>query len=596
MIDRSDGGWALEISETLTIYADHNDLRYISDHHSHPWQQTTYIKMASSAGLRTRSTRHIVVCGAVDIRDIWLFGDFLGFTSFLKEHSVHGTFISCFDLDGYFTNTNSSDVKFGRKWESPDGEYEIAIYTRSDWHHHTRWWTQLEKPDVENARAMVLEWIADSTKTAKTGDILTIILIGNGTTTGGIELDGRFLEPVTLANACSHLPVDVQLNIVVKSCYSGISTKDFETSRIHSCANAKRDYRNSLFGSTLVKTLGLQPEGTWKLIEHDGFIKSQCEKPTNPSQQSIHPVLTTSNKTELMKPILFQDYVNVSILIPPQRARRVISPPSVSYPVPSADMKLNATYQSASAFIEAEMGMTYTDIPDPDDMGLVQTWFMPWSSASIKAQAIQEILHGFVFRWLAQERVLMVAEDLIGQGLLDIKSFYKAMDLAGNQDYTDSVMTVYKLLSSFTLGSDCLEHSDLPGKPFISPLRWLSIIICRSCYHWDLTINRWVSLQLLGKPVEGVFGDLLRQDMSIHIDPDEAVNLAEDNESYILPQVGFWLPNGMQMNDFVGPWMNRYNGLKSIYEATGNDWPGDPGVENVVARLLAIESGQLQNH
>lgn len=95
--------------------------------------------------------------------------------------------------------------------------------------------------------------------------------------------------------------------------------------------------------------------------------------------------------------------------------------------------------------------------------------------------------------------------------------------------------------------------------------------------------------------MDGVFGDLLRQDMSIHIDPDEAVNLAEDNEPYILPQVGFWLPNGMQMKDFVGPWMDRYNGLKSIYEATtGNEWPGDPGVENAMARLLAIESGQLQ--
>lgn len=32
------------------------------------------------------------------------------------------------------------------------------------------------------------------------------------------------------------------------------------------------------------------------------------------------------------------------------------------------------------------------------------------------------------------------------------------------------------------------------------------------------------------------------------------------------------------------------------YEATtGNDWPGDPGVENMMAQLLAIELGQLQH-
>lgn len=241
--------------------------------------------------------------------------------------------------------------------------------------------------------------------------------------------------------------------------------------------------------------------------------------------------------------------------------------------------------------------MTYTEIPDPDDMGLIQTWFLPWSSPSLKAQATQKILHGLVFRWLAQERILKISEDLISQGLLDIKSFYKTMDLAGNQDYTDSVMTVYKVLSSFTLGSDCLGNSDLLGRPFIFVLRWLSIVICRSCYHWDLAINRWVSSQLLGKPVlvEDIFSDLLRENMCIHTDPEEAI-LAE-GEPYMLPQLGFWLPNGVQIKDFVGPWMNRYNELKSIYEATtGNSWPGDPGVENAVARLLAIESGQPRDY
>ena len=30
-----------------------------------------------------------------------------------------------------------------------------------------------------------------------------------------------------------------------------------------------------------------------------------------------------------------------------------------------------------------ETGMTCTEIPDPDDMGLVQTWFLPWSSPTL---------------------------------------------------------------------------------------------------------------------------------------------------------------------------------------------------------------------
>lgn len=204
------------------------------------------------------------------------------------------------------------------------------MYTRFDWNHRTRWWTQLEKPKVDNARSMILEWIADCAKTAKAGDILNIILIGHGTT-GGIILGGRLLEPMALANACSHLPVDVQLNIVVRSCSSGIFTKVFETSQrdrqyIHTSANSKQRsfsaqrsvsgrYRNSHFGSAFVKRQ--EPEETWKLIKHDGFIKSPCEKPINPLQRSTPQVLATSKKTELMKTILFRDYVDVSILNPP---------------------------------------------------------------------------------------------------------------------------------------------------------------------------------------------------------------------------------------------------------------------------------------
>lgn len=42
--------------------------------------------------------------------------------------------------------------------------------------------------------------------------------------------------------------------------------------------------------------------------------------------------------------------------------------------------------------------MTYTEIPDPDDMGLIQTWFLPWSSPSLKAQATQKNLTRISFQ------------------------------------------------------------------------------------------------------------------------------------------------------------------------------------------------------
>src|SRR3954465_8265048 len=83
--------------------------------------------MASSAGLRRQNsardkskplpdisgpsprntTSHLVVCGAVEPNDVWLFGDFLGFTGALRDQPcpVNETFINCFDLKQYFTTT-----------------------------------------------------------------------------------------------------------------------------------------------------------------------------------------------------------------------------------------------------------------------------------------------------------------------------------------------------------------------------------------------------------------------------------------------------------------------------------------------------------
>lgn len=95
--------------------------------------------MASSAGLRRQNSArnksnrspdlsprpeqtasHLVACGVTDNgNDAWLLGDFLGFTSALREQTppVNGTF-----LKKYFTVTEHEDIKFGRHWEILEDE------------------------------------------------------------------------------------------------------------------------------------------------------------------------------------------------------------------------------------------------------------------------------------------------------------------------------------------------------------------------------------------------------------------------------------------------------------------------------------------
>ena len=55
-------------------------------------------------------------------------------------------------------------------------------------------------------------------------------------------------------------------------------------------------------------------------------------------------------------------------------------------------------------------------------MGLVQNWFMRWSNNERKAAAMQETFQGLAYRFLVQEQLLLIAEDLMSRGLVSITS------------------------------------------------------------------------------------------------------------------------------------------------------------------------------
>src|SRR5277367_5211222 len=97
----------------------------------------------------------------------------------------------------------------------------------------------------------------------KTWRYCSIILIGHGSLEG-IILGGKTFKPADLAATCSLFAPDVQVNIVIKACYSGAFANAFKVSNqrniyIHTSAKAaQKSYstrlsisgrlRNSLFG------------------------------------------------------------------------------------------------------------------------------------------------------------------------------------------------------------------------------------------------------------------------------------------------------------------------------------------------------------
>lgn len=299
--------------------------------------------MASSAGLRSGRTRainppspvhntisHLVVCGVTDdINNVYLFGDFLGFTSALREQDppVNGTFLNCFNLDKYFNETDFPDVKFGRTcFEVPTNEEkrdctdEIAIYTRFDYTHQTRWWEQLTAVEFAAVVDRVLEWIEKQVSILNTGDVITVILIENAFTRGGVQLGGKILDPSQLASVCSRAPFGAQINIIVKACCSDRIKKVFKVMNQrdvyahtlpaddeHSSSDTRSlsgRNRNSLFGAAYMGILGLTrgPSEQWKLQKQTA-------------------------KTSLMVGILSRDYVDMTFSSQTVRARRLMTPP-----------------------------------------------------------------------------------------------------------------------------------------------------------------------------------------------------------------------------------------------------------------------------
>jgi hypothetical protein len=587
--------------------------------------------MASSAGLRRQNsardkskkipdlsrphprpnTSHLVVCGAEVEKDVWLFGDFLGFTSALREQSppVNGTFISCFDFTQYFLqNPSYKDVKFGRrpeigdeKWDNGD---EIAVYTKFDFEHRTRWWIQLDQQERRTLIPRVLEWIRNRVQDAKSGDIVSIILIGHGNPRG-IVLGGETLETSDLVAACSNFALDVQVNIVIKACYSGAFAKAFKVSNqrniyIHTSAkhdesswSARRSIsgrlRNSLFGAAFVRTFGLMrdPDEIWTLEKQASLITSELNAPEVPLKRRSTPqVISDSPMTRLMMDIMHRDYVDITFRDAPVRARRVLTPKNdalvlLSQPIPTSRRTIIAEFEAASNVFHNEMGLINTDWPHPDDIGITTDWINRYRAPNRAGKMIQ-LVQALAFRFKIQEYFLITVEYLIRLELLSLDALYIPMNLS---TLTPSVQSVIEALQCFSFAQECMSRAgDSLAQPFESPVKWLATVIVRSCADWTRIFNRLCTVQMLGAPIDELVTSLSEKRLRFTVNLDEA----KDAEVETL-LCGFWLPHGIKIKDFCKTWSVRYLSMIATYEGvTKNKWP-DSHVQAAVSRLLEME-------
>lgn len=122
---------------------------------------------------------------------------------------------------------------------------------------------------------------------------------------------------------------------------------------------------------------------------------------------------------------------------------------------------------------------------------------------------------------------------------------YAPTRLAGSPIHSRSMKTVVDVIRCFMFERDCLNYeADFPGRPFESAVRWLAILITRSCSNWELVVSHWIAFHRLGPLDVSRFNSLLRRSLVIDINPKEVMGNEED--LLTLPQCSFWLPHGMK--------------------------------------------------
>ena len=585
--------------------------------------------MASSAGLRhiykrskenstgtsTNSsspnhTRHLVVCGGAVTKDVWLFGDFFGFVTTLKEHGVHETFINTFDIDKYFRETDCTDIKFGH-----DDSFEndpFLKYTRREWEHRPTPWIQVK---LDEASSRVLEWVREQANNAKPKDIVSIILIGHGRS-GCIQLGKTDLFSSDLAAACSLFHMDVQVNIIVNSCYSGSFARAFRVSNqrniyVHTSAKVgEKSYstprsisgrhRNSLFGQAFVQTLGLTRDinENWTLQKQKTYVQETSSMPSIPGLKVSTPVVVSDSPvTRLMKDILFRDYADISFSNAPTRARRVLSPTNEALSLlrqqdhherqrANRNEQSSAEYEAACDIIGSEMNRINLDFVDRGDEGVTTDWCtLSRIPSDRRAATLAQLARVTWFRWKVQESFFRAAEELIRADLISLDAIYMPMVLC---QLTPSTSAVVQVLRCFSIAKSCMDYyEEILGTNFFAPAVWLATLIVRSCSNWTRIVNRLTTVPLLGELDSELALEVKMKRRVFKINPDEG-KIIEDGLK--MPSYAFWLPFGVRMEAYIPVWTERYSKLMGAYHiVTGMQWEDFDDVKKCMDNLLAME-------
>ena len=217
----------------------------------------------------------LVICGSPNPQDGWIFSDFLGFSSVLREQPGNHTFYSCFDLAGHFAalkkkGTAIKDIKFGKY--GPEKRH-IYSYEKSRFEQCPPFWFQFS---TEKLLDECHTWIEESKQKSRAGDVVNIVFACHAASNGAFEIGKKFLYPVDLTKRIDNFPDGVQVNIVSTSCFAGHLAEEL--------AKTEQTNRYVAGCETACKSLAMarSPSGRWRTGRFaNAFVESLLKAVTD---------------------------------------------------------------------------------------------------------------------------------------------------------------------------------------------------------------------------------------------------------------------------------------------------------------------------
>lgn len=301
-------------------------------------ERKVYGQRKSLGGHDEPKSFNLVVCGATNYLDGYIFSDFMGYCMALKEHGIGGDFYSCFPIERHFIylkndHKPSSDViKFGKYGD--DGSKSLYTYSRHAFMSRQYWWTQV---GVHELLSKVEEWIKDKEQKARPGDTVNLFFESHGTSKGELQLGDRRLHCYVLRDWISGFKHGVQINAISGACYSGkfldvikssnqkdryfAAAASSDQKALSATRSVSNRIRNSRFSQAFVQSLAkvslpgrARRQITWRLMDHEGYMRNQLMRNLTPTGKVVEPQFYATAPLDgmtLVEELIFRDKIDV---------------------------------------------------------------------------------------------------------------------------------------------------------------------------------------------------------------------------------------------------------------------------------------------